>query len=164
MEMGSYELAKKVIEQLPESGKKYVCLNGYQYAFENEYLRKYELCTDNFDVILAYFKIYDPKIDFSQVLLTKLGYSGGFAIETKPPFSLTNNAVFIWLGKELFFHDEAQVVKTKTGYNDNGEPVVKVDVKHDMNPMSIEAIGWCLKLAFMYNRTIQCGIYGVLFQ
>jgi hypothetical protein len=39
-----------------------------------------------------------------------------------------------------------------------------VDVKHDMNPMSIEAIGWCLKLAFMYNRTIQCGIYGVLFQ
>jgi hypothetical protein len=51
MEMGCYELAKKVIEQLPESGKKYVCLNGYKYAFENEYLPKYELCTDNFYVV-----------------------------------------------------------------------------------------------------------------
>jgi len=39
-----------------------------------------------------------------------------------------------------------------------------VNVKYDLNPMSIESIGWCLKLAFMHNRAIKCGIYGVLFE
>jgi hypothetical protein len=85
-------------------------------------------------------------------------------IELKPPFALTNNAVFLWLGRELFFHDEVKVIKTKTGYNDNNEPIIKVNVKHDMNPMSLEAIGWCLKLAFTYNKPIPCGIYGVLYE
>ncbi len=55
-------------------------------------------------------------------------------------------------------------MKTRTGYNDNGEPVVKVLVKYDMNPMSLEAISWCLKLAFMYNKPVSCGVYGVLFE
>jgi len=96
-------------------------------------------------------------------LLARVGYSSASMIEVKPPFLLTNNAVFVWLGRELFFHDEAEIIKTKTGYNDNSEPVVKVNVKYDMNPMSLESIAWCLRLAFMYNKAIPCGVYGVLF-
>jgi hypothetical protein len=62
--MNSYELAKKVYSEFEESGKKYVCLNGFDYEFLNEYHKKYELCTDTFYVILAYLKIYDPKTLF----------------------------------------------------------------------------------------------------
>jgi hypothetical protein len=160
----TYELAKKIYTLLKESDKSYVCLNGFDYEFLNEYNKRYELCTNTFDVVLAYLKIYDPKTVFIPQLLTRLGYSSASMIEVKPPFSLTNNAVFVWLGRELFFHDEAEVIKTRTGYNDNGEPIVKVLVKYDMNPMSIEAISWCLKLAFMYNKAIPCGIYGVLYE
>ena len=162
--MNTYELAKKIYDQFEESGKSYVCLNGFDYEFLNEYNRRYELCTNVFDVILAYLKIYDPKTLFVPQLLTRLGYASASMIEVKPPFSLTNNAVFVWLGRELFFHDQAEVIKTRTGYNDNGEPIVKVNVKYDMNPMSLEAISWCLKLVFMYNKPIQCGVYGVLYE
>jgi len=162
--MDSYELAKKIYDQFGESGKSYVCLNGFDYEFLNEYNKKYELCTNTFYVVLAYLKIYDPKTVFVPQLLTRLGYSSASMIEVKPPFLLTNNAVFVWLGRELFFRDETEVVKTRTGYNDNGEPVVKVLVKYDMNPMSLEAISWCLKLAFMYNKAIPCGVYGVLYE
>jgi hypothetical protein len=162
--MNTYETAKKIYNQYEESGKHYVCLNGFEYEFMNEYNRKYELCTNTFYVILAYLKIYDPKTLFVPQLLTRLGYASASMIEVKPPFSLTNNAVFVWLGRELFYHDEAQVVKTRTGYNDNGEPVVKILVKYDMNPMSLEAISWCLKLAFMYNKPVNCGVYGVLYE
>jgi len=161
--MNSYEMANKIYNQFEESGKHYVCLNGFDYEFLNEYNKKYELCTNTFDVILAYLKIYDPKTLFVPQLLARLGYASASMIEVKPPFSLTNNAVFIWLGRELFFHDEAEIIKTRTGYNDNGEPIVKVLVKYDMNPMSLEAISWCLKLAFMYNKPIKCGVYGVLY-
>jgi len=160
----TYELARKIYEQLGGSGKSYVCLNGFEYDFLNEYNKKYELCTNVFDVILAYLKVYDPKTLFVPQLLAKLGYSSASMIEVKPPFSLMNNAVYVWLGSELFNHDETEVIKTKTGYNDNGEPVVKVDVKYDLNPMSIEAIAWCLRLAFMYNKAIPCGVYGVLYE
>lgn len=162
--METYELAKKIYSTYEESGKSYVCLNGFDYEFLNEYNKKYELCTNVFDVILAYLKIYDPKTLFVPQLLTRLGYSSASMIEVKSPFSLTNNAVFVWLGRELFFHDQAQVVKTKTGFNDNDEPIVKVNVKYDMNPMSLEAISWCLKLAFMYNKPVNCGVYGVLYE
>jgi len=162
--MNTYETAKKIYNQYEESGKRYVCLNGFEYEFTNEYNRKYELCTNTFYVILAYLKIYDPKTLFVPQLLTRLGYASASMIEVKPPFSLTNNAVFVWLGRELFYHDEAQVIKTRTGYNDNGEPAVKVLVKYNMNPMSLEAISWCLKLAFMYNKPVNCGVYGVLFE
>jgi len=161
--MNSYEMANKIYNQFEESGKHYVCLNGFDYEFLNEYNKKYELCTNTFDVILAYLKIYDPKTLFVPQLLARLGYASASMIEVKPPFSLTNNAVFIWLGRELFFHDEAEIIKTRTGYNDNGEPVVRVNVKYNMNPMSLEAISWCLKLAFMYNKPIKCGVYGVLY-
>jgi hypothetical protein len=159
-----YELAKKIYDQFVQSGKNYVCLNRLDYKFSNEYQRRYELCTNVFDVILAYLKIYSHNTAFVPPLLTRLGYSSASMIEVKPPFSLSNNAVYIWLGKELFFHDEAQVVKTRTGFNDNGEPIVKVLVKYNMNPMSLESISWCLKLAFTYNRAIPCGVYGVLFE
>jgi len=162
--MNSYELAKKIYDQFEESDKRYVCLNGFDYEFLNEYNKRYELCTDKSQVILAYLKIYDPKTLFIPQLLTRLGYSSASMIELKPPFTLTNNAVFLWLGRELFFHDEVKVIKTKTGYNDNNEPIIKVNVKYDMNPMSLEAIGWCLKLVFTYNKPIQCGIYGVLYE
>jgi hypothetical protein len=160
----TYELTKKIYEQLGGSGKSYVCLNGFEYDFLNQYNKKYELCTNTFDVILAYLKVYDPKTLFVPQLLARLGHSSASMIEVEPPFSLTNNAVFVWLGRELFYHDEAKVVKTKTGYNDNNEPIVKVDVKYDLNPMSIEAISWCLKLAFTYNKAIPCGVYGVLYE
>ena len=162
--MDSYELAKKVYDEFSESGKSYICLNGFDYEFLNEYNKKYELCTDTFQVVLAYLKIYDPKTVFVPQLLTRLGYASASMIEVKPPFSLFNNAIFVWLGRELFFRDEAEIVKTKTGYNDNSEPVVKVLVKYDMNPMSLEAISWCLKLAFIYNKPIPCGVYGVLYE
>lgn len=162
--MNTYELAKKVYNGYGESGKHYVCLNGFDYEFSNEYNRKYELCTSTFDVILAYLKIYDPKTLFVPQLLTRLGYASASMIEIKPPFSMTNNAVFVWLGRELFYHDQVEIVKTRTGYNDNGEPAVKVNIKYDMNPMSLEAISWCLKLAFMYNKAIPCGVYGVLYE
>jgi len=59
--MNSYEMAKKIYNQFEESGKSYVCLNGFDYEFLNEYNRRYELCTNVLDVILAYLKIYDPK-------------------------------------------------------------------------------------------------------
>jgi len=163
-DMDTYELAKKIYNLYENSNKSYVCLNGFDYDFLNEYNRRYELCTNTFDVVLAYLKIYDPKTLFIPQLLTRLGYASAPMIEVKPPFPLTNNAVFVWLGRELFLQDEAQVVKTMTGYNDNGEPVVKVLVKYDMNPMSTEAISWCLKLSFMYNKKIQCGVYGVLYE
>jgi len=162
--MESYELAKKIYNEFEESGNRYVCLNGFSYEFLNEYNKKYELCTDTFQVVLAYLKMYDPKTVFMPQLLTRLGYSSASMIEVKPPFTLTNNAVFIWLGRELFFHDDVKIIKTRTGYNDNNEPVVKVLVKYNMNPMSLEAISWCLKLAFTYNKPIQCGVYGVLFE
>ena len=166
--MNSYELAKKIYNEFDESGKKYVCLNGSDYEFLNEYHKKYELCTDEFQVILAYLKIYDPKTAFIPQLipqlLTTLGYASASMIEVKPPFQLLNNAVFVWLGKELFFHNEVEIIKTKTGYNDNNEPLVKVLVKYNMNPMSLEAISWCVKLTFTYNKPIPCGIYGVLYE
>ncbi len=97
----TYELAKKIFDMFEESGKSYVCLNGFDYEFLNEYNKKYELCTNTFDVILAYLKIYDPKTLFVPQLLTRLGYSSASMIEVKPPFSLTNNAVFVWLGKRI---------------------------------------------------------------
>ena len=162
--MDAYELARKIYNEFEESGKSYVCLNGSDYEFLNDYNKKYELCTDSFRVVLAYLKIYDPKTVFVPQLLARLGYASASMIEVKPPFLLTNNAVFVWLGKDLFFHDETEIIKTKTGYNDNSEPVVKVLVKYDMNPMSLEAISWCLKLAFMYNKAIPCGVYGVLYE
>jgi len=162
--MDSYELTRKVYSEFEESGKKYVCLNGFEYKFLDGYNKKYELCTDTFQVVLAYLKIYDPKTVFVPQLLTRLGYSSASMIEVKPPFTLFNNAVFVWLGKELFFHDEAEIIKTKTGYNDNNEPVVKVLVKYTMNPMSLESVSWCLKLAFTYNKPIPCGVYGVLYE
>ncbi|AOS58390.1 lipothrixviral structural protein [Sulfolobus islandicus filamentous virus 2] len=161
--MDSYEMARKIYNLYENSGKRYTCLNEFDYDFKDEYDKKYELCTNVFDVILAYLKVYDFKKPFAPQLLTKLGYSGASMIEVKPPFSLYNNAVFIWLGQQLFYYDEAEVIKTKTGYNDNSEPIIKVYVKYNMNPMSLEAIGWCLKLAFSYNKPIQCGVYGVLF-
>jgi len=162
--MNSYDLSKKIYDEFEESGNRYVCLNGYDYEFLNDYNKKYELCTDTFQVVLAYLKIYDPKTVFIPQLLTRLGYSSASMVEVKPPFTTFNNAVFVWLGRELFFHDEAKIIKTKTGYNDNNEPIIKVNVKYDMNPMSLEAIGWCLKLVFMYNKPIRCGIYGVLYE
>ncbi|ACB37270.1 virion structural protein [Betalipothrixvirus uzonense] len=162
--METYELAKTVYDKYLTSNKRYVCLNGFEYGFEDEYLKKYELCTDSFDVILAYFKIYDPKTEFVPVLLARLGLAGASSIYLNPPFSLYNNAVYIWVGRELFYHEEANVVKTRTGYNDNSEPLIRVNIKWDMNPMSIEAIGWCLSLAFRYNKPVNCGVYGVLFE
>jgi len=163
-ETDTYELAKRIYYRFIASGEKYVCLNRTDYGVSDEYERRYDLCTNEFDVVLAYLKIYKLNASFVPPLLTKLGYSSASMIEVKPPFSLANNAVYVWLGKELFLHDEARVVKTETGYNDNGEPVVKVLIKYDMNPMSLEAISWCLKLAFMYNKPIQCGVYGVLYE
>lgn len=159
--MDAYELTKKIFDEFPSSGKEYVCLNGYDYAFLNEYNNKYELCTKDFDVVLAYLKIYDPKSPFIQMLLSRLGYAGATSIELKPPFSIYNNAVYIWLGQQLKINSHVTVTKTSTGYNDNGKPIRTVDAIDDLNPMTIEAISHCAKLVFMYNKNIECDVYGV---
>lgn len=161
--MKPYETAKRIYELYVESGKKYVCLNGDNYSFSDDYDNKYELCTSSFNVIQAYLKVYDTKAQFVQPLLARLGHSTASMITLKPPFSLYNNAVYVFLGQQLFYHDELEIVKTKTGYNDESEPVLKVYIKYNMNPMSLEAIAWCVKLAFTYNKPIRCGVYGVLF-
>ena len=60
-DMDTYELAKKIYISYENSNKSYVCLNGFDHDFLNEYNRRYELCTNVFDVVLAYLKIYDPR-------------------------------------------------------------------------------------------------------
>jgi len=159
--MDAYELTKKIFDEFPYSDKEYVCLNGYDYAFLNEYSNKYELCTKDFDVVLVYLKIYDPKSPFIPMLLSRLGYAGATSITLRPPFSIYNNAVYIWLGKELKIKSHVTITKTSTGYNDSGKPIIVFDAIDDLNPMSIEAISHCAKLVFMYNKKIECGVYGV---
>ncbi|CAJ31652.1 virion structural protein [Betalipothrixvirus pezzuloense] len=152
----------EIYELYLASGKKYVCLRGDEYKFLDEYDNHYDLCTDNYNVVLAYEHIKKIPPVFVPILLAELGYNGATEIEVNPPFTLYNNAVYVYIGKMLRLDSHVLVKKTSKGYNDDGEPIVTFEAYDDLNPMQINSIGYCAELVFTYNKKIDCGIHGVI--
>lgn len=157
-----YELAKTIYEKYLLSNKKYACLEGTRYDFTDAYDRKYDLCTDDFNAILGYLKVQEVKPEFRPMLLAKLAYAGAGVIYVQPPLSLFNNAVYVYLGRELRLNNQVIIKKTTTGYNDGGKELITFEAFDDLNPMSIEPKAWCAHLVFTYNKKVDCGVYGVI--